>query len=332
MSAGRVPEIFPSNLLMQNLAQNGAMSVWQRSGTTVSAIATSNYSADRFITYWNGSGAVINQSRQDLTRAERLIIGNGITNYFRWSQATAGTAATFHIVSQYMENLCRFLGKTVTLSFWAKADAARTVNTSFMKRYGTGGSADEDLTPITAHSLTTTWQRFSKTITISDDDLKTFGPDNTSALRFGFYLPLNVIQVIDITGVMVNPGSEVAPFSDAGPQEIVLLQRAFEKSYDVDVTPGALTQGGAAFTRPQFTTLGNTTDTRYKVTKRVTPTLTAYSPGSGTAGFVRDESTGVDKSANLAIISTSSFWWGQAGTIVSNDAISLHYTSDADFY
>lgn len=82
-------------------------------------------------------------------------------------------------------------------------------------------------------------------------------------------------------------------------QEIAFMQRYFEKSYDLNTVPGAVTLVGSSVTVNARTTGGsqnNFTDV-YKVRKRAIPTVTLYSHATGSSGFVRNESGAADVAA-----------------------------------
>jgi hypothetical protein len=194
----------------KNKIINGNFGVWQR-GTTFTNPADSSYTADRFEIRQDGDGTKV-ISQQTFTPGTAPVAGYEGTYFYRWNDSVAGTTQTFKVISQKIEDVRTFAGQTVTMSFWAKADAARTVTYYWQQNFGSGGSAAVDGASTTA-SLTTSWQRFTYTVAVTSVSGKTIGAG--SNLRFRFDLPLNVAQTIDIWGVQLEAGSTATPFQTA---------------------------------------------------------------------------------------------------------------------
>jgi hypothetical protein len=68
----------------------------------------------------------------------------------------------------------------MTLSFWAKADANKNIAVEFIQQFGTGGSpsAQIDAIGVTTFALTTSWQKFTTTVTFPSVSGKTLGSNN----------------------------------------------------------------------------------------------------------------------------------------------------------
>ena len=273
----------------KNKIINGDFGIWQR-GTSFTNPTDASYTADRFEIRQDGNGTKI-ISQQTFTPGTAPVAGYEGQYFFRWNDSVAGTTQTFKVVSQKIEDVRTFAGQTVTMSFWAKADAARTLVFYPQQNFGTGGSALVDVTSSSA-SLTTSWQRFTYTVAIPSVSGKTIGAG--SNLRFRFDLPLNVAQTIDIWGVQMEAGSVATAFTTASggsPQaESAMCQRYYFDSRDGSQQP--------------FSGYTNSTDylltnVRYPVTMRTTPSITiGQSSGSN---YVRRIST----NGQLAITVTS---------------------------
>ena len=132
-----------------------------------------------------------------------------------------------------------------------------------------------------------------------------------------------------ITGVMMNAGAFCAPFEKkkAGAY-LIDCQRYYEKSYDSGVTLGTSTFLGGEVHTAGFTGAWDFS-ARYKVTKRVDPTLTVYSATTGLTGKVYNAST----SSDVTITGSSSgqnagyvYWTSVAGQVYA-----AHFTADARF-
>ena len=185
----------------RNRVINGAFDVWQR-GT--SGFTTAGKCADMWNISWDGTGGSRSISRQTHAAGEEI---EGKFQYLRWSQAAYGTA-TWNSLENLIEYVRTLNGKTFTLSFWAKADAARTVNFFVRQLFGTGGSTNVDSNS-TAFNLTTGWQKFTYTGTMPSVSGKTIGAD--SKLGLIFLMPATTFT-IDITNVQLEEGSLATPF------------------------------------------------------------------------------------------------------------------------
>lgn len=91
---------------------------------------------------------------------------------------------------QYIEDVTKLAGKTITLSFWAKADSAKNIAIEFQEFFGKGG------TPSTLYTnggkliqLTETWKKYSVTVTLPSIVGKSLGTDgvHTSYVRLAFW-------------------------------------------------------------------------------------------------------------------------------------------------
>jgi hypothetical protein len=182
----------------RNAIINGGFDIWQR-GTTATATSNSYTSADRWVNTFDGSSSATTISRQS------FIPGNTISGYepeyfLRYAQTSAGSGGSFRTICQRIENVRTFAGQTVTLSFWAKADSNRTLDTRIRQNFGSGGSANVD-TNGSSINLTTSWSRYFTTITLPSISGKTIGTGNM--LEVLLFLPINTTQTIDIWGVQL---------------------------------------------------------------------------------------------------------------------------------
>lgn len=162
----------------RNLIINGDFSVWQR-GTSQTS---SGYgSSDRW--YNEHSVSTKTTSQQAFTLGQTTVPGN--PKYYQRTIAVTGSTSSSYTLSTYrMEDVTKTAGREVTISFWAKADAAKDIALEIRQIFGTGGSpsssVDGDNTKV---SLTTSWQKFTVTLTynsISGKSLGTNGDDYAS--------------------------------------------------------------------------------------------------------------------------------------------------------
>lgn len=209
-----VDSIRPS-LGFRNHIINGDFRVWQR-GTSLSAGTGNRLLADRWITSANGS-----------TIAPERVLATGIEQYYfhRATVSSSAGAANFATMSQKIEGLRKFSGRAVSLSFSAKADAAKPMAAYLIKNYGSGGSpSSPDIIAIDDFALTTAFQRFDKQFTIPDDTSRTYGTADDSFLQIvlAFDLGSNFSAyasglgqqsgVFDIHQVQLEYGDVVSPF------------------------------------------------------------------------------------------------------------------------
>jgi hypothetical protein len=168
-----------------------------------------------------------------------------------------------------------FAGQTVTLSFWAKADATVTIAPTIVQNFGSGGSAAVETTTSNL-TLTTSWVRYSVTAAIPSISGKTIGTSSYLAARAMRAVTASGFT-IDIWGVQLEAGSTATPFQTASGSiggELALCQRYYFRS-------GA-NSGGTTST---FSTYGqgfcaSTTEAfiqvYYPSTMRVNPTSLEY--------------------------------------------------------
>ena len=129
-----------------------------------------------------------NGIRQDFTVGQTDVPGNP-KHYLRHVVTSATGAGNFCIVRQKIEDVQSLAGETATLTFWAKADAARDIATEFLQAFGSGGSPSADVRAVgtTTHSLTTSWQKFSVVVSIPSISGKTIGTNEDSRLVILFW-------------------------------------------------------------------------------------------------------------------------------------------------
>jgi hypothetical protein len=211
----------------KNKIINGDFGIWQR-GSSFSPATSDTYTADRwFQNSGNNTDNFI--TRQTFTPGTAPVAGYEGEYYLRWVTNPAGSGGTFKNLTQRVEDVRTLSGQTVTLSFWAKADAARDVSTLLQQNFGSGGSASVN-TSGTTFTLTTSWVRYSTTVTLPSVAGKTIG--SSSFLRVNFGLPLNTAFTIEFWGVQLEAGSVATPFQTATGTlqgELAACQRYYQR-------------------------------------------------------------------------------------------------------
>jgi len=194
----------------KNKIINGDFGIWQR-GTSFSN-PNGVYTADRWYCGYDGSGSTRTISQQTFTAGTAPVAGYEGTYFLRIATTVAGSGQTYANLYQPIEDVRAFAGQTITLSFWAKADSSRTLTPTYGQSFGTGGSSAV-YGSFSALNLTTSWQRFSTTVTLPSISGKTIGTN--SQLQINLTFPLNAVSTIDFWGVQVEAGSVATPFTTA---------------------------------------------------------------------------------------------------------------------
>lgn len=201
----------PQNALA-NPVINGGFDIWQR-GTSVAATASiSSYQADRWQGYAGSSNITV--SRQTVSDSTNL----PNIQYAARCQRTAGNTATggFGLTNNFESvNSIPFAGKTITLSFYARAGANFSATSSQLGiGLYTGTGTDQNLQNgltgqvnviVQNASITTTWQRFAYTATLSSTLQQI-------CVQFG-YTPTGTAGANDwfeVTGVQIDLGTYTA--------------------------------------------------------------------------------------------------------------------------
>jgi len=195
-----------------NPVLNSAFQIWQR-GTSI-ACTTTSYTADRWQGYRAVAGSTV--SRQVTGDTTNL----PFIQYCARVQRDSGNTATNNIfITQNFEsvNSIPFAGKTVTMSFYARAGANfSSASSALSSQLITGTGTDQNwlpgytgqAVPINGTAtLTTTWQRFTFTATL--------GATITElALSFNYLAAgtAGANDYFEITGVQLEVGSVATPF------------------------------------------------------------------------------------------------------------------------
>jgi hypothetical protein len=209
----------------KNKIINGKFDVWQR-GTSFGSPASGTYTADRFKFSADGSGATRTLSQQTFTPGTAPVAGYESQFFFRFDQSVAGTGGSFNVLQQLIEDVRTFAGQTVTISFWAKAAASTSITTGFDRNYGSGGSSSDFGISTATHTLTTSWVRYTNTVSLASLTGKTIGAGSYLTTSFG--MPNNATFTVDIWGVQVEAGSTATDFQTATGSiagELALCQR-----------------------------------------------------------------------------------------------------------
>jgi hypothetical protein len=260
--------------MFRNRIINGNFDIWQRATTQ----SVGGYgSVDRFSLGVVGSSAVV--SRQTFALGQTDVPNN--PRYFcrlvTTSVAGAGNLVNFN---QSIEGVSNFAGQTVTISFYAKADAARPISVECTQIFGTGGSPSAAVEGVAVkNTLSTSWARYTLQLAIPSISGKTIGTNGDDSLQVKIWLDAgstynvrtsNLGQqsgTFDISQVQIEAGSSATRFEfrPIG-TELALCQRYYYR-----VTPAAGNQQIAV--SHHRSTTQSTAVYNHPVVMRGTPTL-----------------------------------------------------------
>lgn len=255
----------------KNYIINGNFDVWQY-GT--SQTTSAGYGSDD---RWNNghNGSTSTHSQITCTDTERALFN--ASKFSRTVVSSVVGAGNCVLKQQAIEDVTKLAGKTVTLSFWAKADSSKNIEVRMLQGFGSGGSPSAYVNNIGQQlvALTSTWQKKTITITVPSIIGKTLGTDGVhttaSWLRFTFdagsgYDGSTVGQqsgTFDIAQVQLEEGSVATPFENRPyGLELSLCQRYYETGYFHGVSYGS------------SATLIQRTQAFYKCNKRISPSVT----------------------------------------------------------
>jgi hypothetical protein len=212
---------------------NSAFQVWQR-GTSISvAASTTAFTTDRFMLEARPSQACT-VSRQVTNDTTNLPFIQYCARVQRNSGQT-GTFTNYFTTSFETINSIPFVGKTVTLSFYARKGADYSATSSILvSNVASGTGTDQNISvsytgntdQTQNNTLTATWQRFSQTVTIAS---------SKTEIALGFsWTPVGTASTNDyyeITGIQLEVGSVATQFKTNGATfqgELAACQRYFQ--------------------------------------------------------------------------------------------------------
>ena len=263
---------------------NSAFQVWQRGTSVANPGNYTTYTADRWCGFRNNSAAGLTVSRQ---------VTNDTTNlpfiqYCARVQRDSGTTniGTLNLTNSFeIINSVPFAGKTITLSYYARAGAnfspspatlTATVYTGTgsteVNRATTGYTGDASALNAVA-TLTNTWQRFTVTGTLASNITQ-------MAVYFASGACVGTAGANDyyeITGVQIDIGSVALPFRTNQPTiatELAACQRYYYRNTST-VSNAQIGMGAAA------TTTNLLVNVALPVQMRVNPTAIDYANMQG---------------------------------------------------
>ena len=205
---------YTAGTVQSNPVLNSAFQIWQRGTSFTSTAETTANIADRWTAYTGSTGrTVTRQATNDTTNLPN------IQYCVRYQRNSGVTNTSAQYLSNTFEtiNSIPYAGKTVTLSFYARAGANYSATSNALSvelRTGTGtdqniysGFTGTAYAVTSSATLTTTWQRFSFTGTVGATATQLAvaliaSPTGTAGANDYF----------EVTGVQIDIGSVALPF------------------------------------------------------------------------------------------------------------------------
>jgi hypothetical protein len=338
----------------KNRIINGAMVIDQRNAGASVTPTNGSYGLDRW-----GFNATVASKFTAQQNAASVTPPAGFRSYLGVTSSSAYSVLSSDIFSIYQAiegfNVADLAwgtasAATITISFWVRSSLTGTFGGALRN-----GAADRAY-PFT-YSIPTanTWTTIS--VTIAGDTSGTWLTTNGIGINLSFGLgggstysgtagawsgagnfitATGATSVVGtngatfyITGVQLEKGSTATSF-DYRPYgtELALAQRYFETSYNAGTAIGDTTVVGATYVRASGTQPN--IQLHFKVSKRTTPDMVYYAPGSGTVANFRN----TDASSNLAVSGTNGTGtWGAtpyANTGADQASYAVQFTASAE--
>ena len=289
----------------KNRIINGNMDVWQRGITLGSAVNTA-YLADRWKSDGVGSTTVISRQPFQSGAYAAISVPNEPDYFHRTVVTSVANIANFASLEQRIEYAKTLQGKQVTLSFWAKADASKSIAISLSQNFGTGGSPSATVnTAIAKQAITTTFTKYSFTFTVPSIVGKTLGTNLNDYLAVKFWFDAgsnfnaqtNTLGqqsgTFDIAQVQLEVGSKATDFEYRNYREEQALSfRYYER--------------GSANTFIVVASGNNAGGLMFRTEKRALPTV-VISPTTGTGAGAASSNDGFIQSGFNSVISSCSW-------------------------
>ena len=226
----------------KNPVLNSNFSVWQRGTSIAIAASASGYSADRWCAASQGANGAMTVSRQATSDTTNLPNIQYCARVQRNSGQT-GTSPILLVNSFESINSIPLAGKTVTMSFYARAGANfSTTGIGANIISGTGTDQNRAIVGYTGEvsitgsaTLTTTWQRFTVSGIIP--------ATATEIATYFSYTPTGTAGANDyfeVTGVQLEVGSTASAYAPNGATyqgELAACQRYYYRQNGTNNTP-----------------------------------------------------------------------------------------------
>ena len=277
---GAIPTRAEASLLAghRNRIINGDFDIWQR-GNVFNGIANAAFGPDRFKVAYDGSGVVMNISREEFTLGQGDQPPGDHRYWMKVHITNAGTGSTYNSVVQTIEGVETLAGKDVTLTVYLWASSAFTASAFGIRQvFGSGGSPSASVWTSMADGVNVQigWNKYQFKVTLPSVAGKLRGTNGDDRLEVELYMaPGQAIEygVSHMSLVEGDATAEPDPFAPRHiAQELALCRRFFEKSSAGTKTSfqGDCTAGGGYTSSNIF----------FAVPKRASPAIALTNLGS----------------------------------------------------
>ena len=291
----------------KNRIINGDFAVWQR-GTSFTVVG---YTVDRW-RYDTDTDDAVSISQVATAGGEPFT-----AQYYARVGLTAGTTGTFNKFATRLEFPKLYFGKTVTLSFWAKADVATTVTVKLAFVF-----SGTEYNPVSQTvNIGTSWQRHTVTFTLGTPT--GFTESGSDYLDVALLLPVNTTVTVDVANVQLEEGDTATDFEYV-PFDVQLLRcmRYYEKRREYLDSPVGSTSARYMGSSYSFTAIKRAAPSI--LTKDRLGTQGAITIYTSTGGVVDGET-----SFSIGYITKTEFWlWTAQGLNIGG--LEFYWTADAE--
>jgi hypothetical protein len=322
----------------KNKIINGDFYVNQRAFS--SSTTSGTYGFDR----WTGdhSGGTVTWSAQTFTAGAAPVAGYEGKNYLRAVISGQSGTGNYAAAVQKIESVRTCAGQTVTVSFWAKADAGTPkVSAELRQQFGSGGSADVTATPAQNSTISTSWARYTQTFAVPSISGKTIGAGDSLSLIFFVSAGSDLNSrtnssglnntTIELWGFQVEVGSTATAFQTATGTiqgELAACQRYYYRT-----TPGLDTVFGIGM---PYTTAISLISIALPVPMRIRPTALEQTGTAANYKTLRGNAAAYDNltsvpTYNAGTTSTLGFIQTGSANLVAGNAVFL-FSNDAAAY
>ncbi len=326
----------------RNKLINGNFDLWRKGIGTAGPGVLNSVLADGWRDQSNGTN--ITPSQQFFALGQTAVPYEPAI-FHRTVVASVANVNNFATMTQRVEGVRTFAGQQSTLSFYAKADAARPMAIEFFQEFGVGGSPNPTIVGIGVQkiNLTTSWQLFTFQGTMPSIAGKTIGTTaNTDFVGITLWFDAGAnfnsrtnslgqqSGTFDIAQVQWEPGGSQTPFELLPPEIQEIRAARFLPAWN-SVDGAGL---GTIYVQAANTVMATIPHT---VKTRAAPNAVNISSGGTglnlSVGGIGAVSSGVSVNANtsnresvLAITTGTALTLGQAGIVAFNGAGVLYMT------
>jgi hypothetical protein len=153
--------------------------------------------------------------------------GNPVNYYSFAGNITGGGGNEVLGIKSFILDVSAYATEQVTVSFWVKGSIPGDITTNFIQYFGSGGTPDASVQVYADNvSVTTSWQRITRTVTLPTVFGKNLGSNNDDRLRMGILsqvgatwsatigspAPVNYTGVLDVSDLQIDAGPIATPY------------------------------------------------------------------------------------------------------------------------